>query len=318
MGDILQPPVTVSVITYNSSKTVIETLDSIYQQTYPNLELVISDDCSTDDTVRVCRNWIDAHQGRFLRAEVLESERNTGTSANLNRAWDACRTRWDKDIAGDDILFPNCIEDNIAFVTEHPEAVVVFSKTLIFETHGNKRVWLDYTWHDDGFFKLSMAEQYSYLLNKGNRLPAAPCFYDLEKLRELGIRHDERIPLLEDYPKWVNLLRKGIELSYFDKPTVGYRHDSQSLSAGLFSPVFFKSNILFYLYYYLDEIDSEEKRDSVYQLIASQLLPFYAKTYDEVTRTRQSWDFRIGHLVLAPFRYLKQLLSRLSKFLTRK
>ena len=51
--------VSVVVITYNSEKYILETLESIKTQSYKNLELIISDDCSKDDTVMICRDWLD-------------------------------------------------------------------------------------------------------------------------------------------------------------------------------------------------------------------------------------------------------------------
>ena len=102
--------VSVAVVTYNSSKTVVETLDSIANQTYPDLELIVSVDCSTDNTVEICREWIEAHKERFVRTELLTVEKNTGVSANMNRGADACQGEWVKDIAGDDVLLPECID----------------------------------------------------------------------------------------------------------------------------------------------------------------------------------------------------------------
>ena len=52
------PVVSVVIITYNSSNTIIETLESIKSQTYNNIELVISDDNSSDNTLSVCYEWI--------------------------------------------------------------------------------------------------------------------------------------------------------------------------------------------------------------------------------------------------------------------
>jgi len=49
--------VSVVVVTYNSSKYVEETLESIKNQTYPNIELIVTDDCSTDSTVDIVMNW---------------------------------------------------------------------------------------------------------------------------------------------------------------------------------------------------------------------------------------------------------------------
>lgn len=50
--------VSVCIITYNSSKYIEETLESVRRQTYPAIELIISDDASSDDTVYICEQWI--------------------------------------------------------------------------------------------------------------------------------------------------------------------------------------------------------------------------------------------------------------------
>lgn len=57
-NDMYNPLVSVIVITYNSAKYVLETLESIRVQSYQNIELIISDDCSKDNTIDICRNWI--------------------------------------------------------------------------------------------------------------------------------------------------------------------------------------------------------------------------------------------------------------------
>lgn len=302
-----QPIVTVGVITYNSSKYVIETLESIKAQSYPHLILQISDDCSTDNTVEICEKWIEKNKDRFVNTKIIVPEHNTGVSANANRAWDACETEWYKDIAGDDLLLPNCIEENINYVSEHPEAVVVFSRVRAFAINSWRKKWVNVPWHDYSFFYLTPKEQYHYLFYKGNYLPAAPCFYNIWELREKGIRHDERIPLLEDYPKWIMLARKGIPFTFMDKITVGYRLDENSLSFGLFSPRFYKSNLLFYLYYYQDEVKDEKNRDEIYNLMCDEALKFYTKTYDYAIHLRYSLDYKIGRIFLSPFRYLKHI-----------
>ena len=72
------PLVSVVVMTYNSSKYVLETLDSIYNQTYLNIELIITDDCSTDKTFELCNKWLLQHQNRFIRIEFITNDINTG------------------------------------------------------------------------------------------------------------------------------------------------------------------------------------------------------------------------------------------------
>ena len=50
------PLVTIGVLSYNSSKTILDTLDSAYKQTYNNIELIVSDDCSSDFTCSIVNN----------------------------------------------------------------------------------------------------------------------------------------------------------------------------------------------------------------------------------------------------------------------
>ena len=96
-----QPLVSIVVITYNSSKYVLETLESAKEQSYQNLELIISDDCSFDDTVAICRNWIAKNKERFVRIELLSVDKNTGIPANCNRGVKVAKGEWVKLIAGE-------------------------------------------------------------------------------------------------------------------------------------------------------------------------------------------------------------------------
>ena len=152
-------------------------------------------------------------------------------------------------------------------------------------------------------------------MHNGNRLPAPPCFYNINRLRELNIRHDERIPLMEDYPKWITFARRGINFSFMDKHTVGYRKNSNSLSAGLFSPSYFKSNLLFYLYYYLDEIHNESDRDEIYNLMCDEILLFYSRTYKTAINIGSSWDYKIGHTLLFPYHLIRIIYKMVSEII---
>mgnify|MGYP000958323009 FL=1 len=72
--DVNNPLVSIIVVTYNSSLFVRETLESAKRQSYNNIELIITDDASTDDTVKVCREWIANNKNRFVRVELKTVE----------------------------------------------------------------------------------------------------------------------------------------------------------------------------------------------------------------------------------------------------
>jgi alpha-1,3-rhamnosyltransferase len=247
----LLPLISVPVVTYNSSKTVLETLDSIYNQTYENLELIVSDDCSTDNTVDICQEWINAHKERFVRTELLVVEKNTGVSANMNRAEAACQGEWVKPIAGDDVLLPKCVEIYVDYVKNHPEAVCVFGKV---EAFGDNKEIVDRfqdTIFDYSFFALPIVEQYKWLITRSFQpIPAATTFYNYHKTREIGVIYDERIPMLEDWPRWIRCLEKGVRFHFVDKTVVRYRVSDNSICSGtLYIEKFQKSLALMYIYY---------------------------------------------------------------------
>ena len=265
------PLVSVAVVTYNSSKTVVETLDSIFNQTYPNLELIVSDDCSPDNTVEICREWIEAHKERFVRTEMLTVEKNTGVSANMNRGADACKGEWVKDIAGDDVLLPDCVETYVEYVREHPDAVCVFAKVEVFGGNEDERkYWDSYFSIEQEFFLWSIEEQYDYLTLIGNHIPAATTFYNRLKIIELGVRNDERIPFLEDRPKFINLLKAGVRFDYINKITVRYRLNDSSLWRHT-PEKFAKSQAKVYLYYcFQNDFHKRSKIIAILKWLGSQ------------------------------------------------
>lgn len=245
------PLVSVPVKTYNSAKTVLETLESIKAQTYQNIELIISDDCSTDDTVQLCKGWLEKNSNRFARTFLMESPINTGVTANCNRAEKACRGEWIKGIAGDDILFPECIESLIDYVTNNSGAYIVFGRV---ETFGPNEELCDSikTGYDNNIDLMkSMSVEEQLELVYGGQVPPAPgCIYNRKKFAEAGIKNDERIRNIEDWPRWIIVLNHGIRFWFLDKYIVKYRVGSGVTFSSRWSSLdLYKSRRQTYLYY---------------------------------------------------------------------
>ncbi len=214
------PLISVGVIAYNSSEFILDILESIKAQTYQNIELIVADDKSSDNTVEKCNEWISQNKERFVRTEVIVPEQNTGTAGNYNRALFASRGEWMKFIDADDIMFPNCLEDNVDYVSNHPEAKVVFSDILYFSNINNIGNRHFVTKEHRAFFNMNAHDQLMILLIK-NRLPPSSSFIQAELLKENP--YQEEYKLIEDSPKWIDLTKKGNKFYYFDKVTTGYR-----------------------------------------------------------------------------------------------
>ncbi|MDK9773408.1 glycosyltransferase [Vibrio sp. B181a] len=224
--------ITVAVITYNSSGTVIETLDSILEQSYgpENIELIISDDSSIDDTVIVIRRWLHINEKKFHSVKLFLNKINQGISKNCNVAWRAASCQWIKTIAGDDILYPNCILDNVEYIDVNKNVAAVFSRMNYFRVDNSglkEKICILPKESECYFFELTAKMQFKYLQRWG--VCGAPsAFLNLAVLRDIGYA-DERFPMMEDHPLWFKLTMKGYRLSLLDKVTVGYR-SSESVS----------------------------------------------------------------------------------------
>ena len=236
---------TVAVATYNSSPYILETLESVYNQTYSNLSLVVSDDCSIDDTVSIVKQWVaqDKVQARFKKTEVITVPKNTGVSANCNRCLAALPSDWFKFIAGDDILLPNCIEDHMRFVEENSGANIIFSQIRLYQDDFNESNYIRTTPQDYpvNLMDASITAQDQYrLLLISDRIHYTPSFLSNKKALLAVGGYDENNKLVEDYPMWLKLTAAGVRLYYFHKETVGYRiHSKATNNVGenvLFTP----------------------------------------------------------------------------------
>lgn len=239
-----QPLASIVVITYNSSKYVLETLESIKSQTYKNIELIISDDCSADNTVELTRNWLEANKSRFVRTELITVDKNTGIAPNCNRGCQAVRGNWIKLVAGDDLLLDNCIFDNIAFInssTDNPQ--IVYSDIKVIDESsrflGDIKI--------SRFFSLASAkEQYQSLLCKF--FGVTPSAFFSKDLYDAVGGYDERFPFMEDYPFTYKASKSGYYFYSFPIATVAYRSGGicSNGASKIIDIRFLKSQLRFY------------------------------------------------------------------------
>lgn len=107
--------VTVLMPTYNVGPYVEEAVNSVLQQTYADFELLVIDDCSTDQTVEVVKSISDP------RIRIERNEKNLGLADNLNRGLSLIHTEYVARMDGDDIAEPNWLEEEVKVLDHHPE-----------------------------------------------------------------------------------------------------------------------------------------------------------------------------------------------------
>ncbi len=101
--------VTVAISLYNYAGFIAGTLDSVRAQTLKALDLVVVDDCSTDDSRRIAREWLEVNGKRFGRCVLLKNDENQGLGRTRNNAFCFARSEFVFVLDADNLLYPRCL-----------------------------------------------------------------------------------------------------------------------------------------------------------------------------------------------------------------
>ena len=122
----------VSIImpSYNTEQYIAETIQSVINQTYQNWELIIVDDCSTDNTDTVVGKIKDS------RIRYLKNEKNSGAAVSRNKALREANGRWVAFLDSDDLWKPEKLEKQISFMMKKKCVVVMIAVGIAVITGG--------------------------------------------------------------------------------------------------------------------------------------------------------------------------------------
>jgi glycosyltransferase involved in cell wall biosynthesis len=134
---IVCPKVSVIVPVYNQVRYVEQTLDSVLACLYPNLELIIIDDASSDGSQLVVHAWCQNHPS--CAVTFIEHLSNKGVCKTLNEAIGHARGDYICLLAADDLLLPNGIIDRVRYLEQHPEKLAVFADCRVIDANGDLR-----------------------------------------------------------------------------------------------------------------------------------------------------------------------------------
>ena len=239
------PLVTVVIPAYNHEKYVVESIRSIINQTYRNIELIIINDGSKDRTHEKILTVIEECKRRFVRFEYINRE-NVGLSATLNQALSMTRGSYFSAFASDDIALPEKIALLVnALEAAGPTYAATFGNALFIDNQG-RRIGFDnnYCIHEadhsdtcDTFmdhytkgraidYKGGQFGTYQTLV-AGNYLPAMSNLTRTASIAEVSGWTPGN--LLEDWEMWLKLA-KTYKMLYIDEVVSLYRVDKFSSS----------------------------------------------------------------------------------------
>lgn len=210
-----QPLVSIVIPCYNHAQFVQETIQSIIDQDYENIELIIIDDGSKDNSVEVIQEMIPACEERFVRFE-FRYRPNKGLCATLNEALEWCEGEYFSPLASDDIA----LSHKTSFLLkkhQQYDAAVVFGSARKFNIEKEGKDLLlncEHTLKDLMFIK---------------NMPAAPAsLMRTDIIRNVG-GFLEGVAL-EDLYMWLKLTSNGEKLYSFPEVVVKYRdHEANTI-----------------------------------------------------------------------------------------
>lgn len=127
-----RPEVSVCIPVYNAEPFIGQAIESALAQTYKDFELIILDNKSTDNTLKVIRRYKDK------RIRVVAHKKNLGAEANWNAAVNEARGRFIKILCADDYLYPDCLEKQFALLSREKYAALVCAARDIVDETGKK------------------------------------------------------------------------------------------------------------------------------------------------------------------------------------
>lgn len=216
----LSPLVSVIMPSYNCRRWISEALDSLLAQTYSNLDIIVVDDGSTDDTATFLKEkYKDKLNYIYQPNAGLAHARNTGLKA--------AKGEFISFLDADDWILPNKIAHQVNYLNQHPECDIVY--TNFWYAYDNKP---DELIPGEKFgIKINDGEIMPNLL-QGNNFPIhAPLLR--RKCVEAISGFTESLRSLEDFDFWLRLAAADFRFEYLDERPVVYRIRAGSLSQDL-------------------------------------------------------------------------------------
>lgn len=208
------PLVSVIMSVYNGEAYLKAAVLSILNQTYQNFEFIIIDDCSTDNSFSILKNFNDK------RIHLIRNEKNLKLPSSLNIGLKASKGKYIIRMDADDISLPRRIEKQVKFMEAHSDIAIAFSDVLRFS---GKKIQIDFNTNDLSFKGIQSILLFYNVINHTAVIINKNLIPDLT--------YPTKYSIAEDMALWI-LLLKNHKVSYMRENLVLYRiHEKQVSSA---------------------------------------------------------------------------------------
>ena len=195
---------------YNCAPYLQEALDSLYNQTFQDFEIILCDDGSRDDTYAIAEKNRKTHNNIVL----LKNDRNYGLNETLNRCLKVAQGDYIARMDGDDISLPTRFQTEVEFLDSHPEYAIVTTPMKYFD--------------EGGIFRVGKGGREPKLTDfpKFSPFCHAPCMVRREAYEAVGgYTVADNLLREEDYHLWIKMYQKGFRGYTLEEPLYMMRDD---------------------------------------------------------------------------------------------
>ena len=206
--------VSVHIITYNQKDFIGEAIDSALAQDYPDLEVVVADDASTDGTADIVADYARRYPDNVV---ALLNPSNVGITANSNVGLWACSGDLIAFMGGDDVLLPGKISAQVAWFAGRPRRVLCGHQVEVF--------YEDRSRPPHPLVRCLRSGTGAAMLVRHLPFGATSVMVRADRVPAHGF--DEQLPVVSDQLMWVEIVREDGEYGYVDGTLARYRrHDA--------------------------------------------------------------------------------------------
>jgi glycosyltransferase involved in cell wall biosynthesis len=211
------PLVSVLVPTFNGAKFLCEALDSILAQTYGNIEVILLDDASTDDTPEIAARYAG-------RITYVRQPTNRGIYDNVNAGIERATGALIATYHADDIYLPTIVEEQVACFERHPELGAVFASDVFVDAEGREYGRLVLPKEVRGSRPLDYPTVLNALLTYRNRFLVCPSAMVRASVHaDVGVYRQDRYRNTSDLEMWLRIGRR-YPIAVLEHHLMRYRH----------------------------------------------------------------------------------------------
>lgn len=224
------PLVSIGVVTYNHEKYIEDLIKSLLALDYPNLEVIIGDDCSQDRTMEIVNGYRNELEAKCKRLLIYSNKINLGITRNFNGVVEKCNGEYFKLIAGDDFITADSISVAVDKFEENPEAEIISLKTVIILEDEKFDKSIDYSKNETLNNEL-IGKSKDVIINRmylGNQIHSHGFLMSMDVFKKIG-QYDERMPF-EDWDFNFRVLLSDIRIVQVDSIGYCYRTNPNSFA----------------------------------------------------------------------------------------